>query len=81
MQLVWEGDPGAHPGGVVQDEQGQVADYIASHLRELAALSRRAGLDTLSFLLVMAVAEAESRGGAIADTDRDQLLKLFSYGR
>ena len=65
----------------MQDEQGQVADYIASHLRELAALARRGRLDTLSFLLVLAIAEAESEGGAIDERDREQLLQLFSCGR
>jgi hypothetical protein len=42
----------------VEDDRAQLASFIGSHVKELALLARRAGLDTLCFLLEMATLEA-----------------------
>jgi hypothetical protein len=50
------GEASAEPGS----DRGAVADFIASHAVELAALARAHQLDTLGYLLEMAKLEAES---------------------
>ncbi len=47
----------------MDDEQAQVASFIGTHLQELASLAKRAGLDTLCFLLEMAILEARLAAG------------------
>jgi len=50
-------------GVVVNDKQAQVASFIGTHVQELASLARRAGLETLCFLLEIATLEASKAAG------------------
>jgi hypothetical protein len=49
-----------HPIQAERNERAQVAVYVASISADLANMARRAGLDTLGYLLEMVRLEAEN---------------------